>query len=201
MKNMGSSLKMFVWLTLLTGIIYPLIITGIAQLTMKKKANGDFILLKEKIIGANLIAQKFENPQYFWPRPSATDYNPLASGGSNLSPTNEKLKKIVDERRQTIMKMQNLNGQASIPAELLFSSGSGLDPHISLETARFQLDRIIHARKWDEKIKIDLDNLLFKLSEKDFFGFLSEPYVNVLKLNLALEDISEMQSNIGRVVN
>ena len=184
MKDVRNSLKMFIWMTFLTGIVYPLMITGIAQLTMRHKANGEFFFINGKIVGAKLIAQKFENPRYFWPRPSVIDYNPLSSGGSNLSPTSSILKKVVEKRME---KVQGANDQVSVPVELLFASGSGLDPHISLEAARFQIDRIAKARGWDEKDKKKLNNLIETQSEGRYFGFLGEPCVNVLKLNLALE--------------
>ncbi len=142
MKQMIHNIQMFIWMILLTGLLYPLLITGIAQLTMKQKADGDFISLKGKKVGAVLIAQKFESERYFWPRPSANDYNPLPSGGSNLGFISTELKKRV-ERKKRKKKILNANGnQGTAPAELLFASGSGLDPHITPSTAYFQSERI-----------------------------------------------------------
>ena len=180
-----NNVRLFLWLTLLTGIIYPLVITVIAQLTMKQKADGDFLTSKENIVGATLIAQKFESDKYFWARPSSIDYNPLPSGGSNLGPTSADLKKVVEERQEKILKLHPV-GKDKIPPELLFSSGSGLDPHINVSTAYFQVDRIAKARGVDsQKIKNLIDNMVTKRT----WGFLGEDYVNVLLLNKALNDL------------
>lgn len=178
---------MFLWMTCLTGIIYPLLITALAQLTMKQKADGDFFASKEKMIGAKLIAQKFENDKYFWSRPSSIDYNPLPSGGSNLGPTSAALKKVVEERQEKILKAHQVD-KDKIPSELLFASGSGLDPHISLSTAYFQVDRIAKSRGMENKtIKNLIDSMIIKPS----LGFLGEAHVNVLMLNKALDDFPQ----------
>lgn len=180
---------MFIGLTLLTGIFYPLLVTGIAYLTMKDISRGSLIQVNGKIVGSKFIAQKFENPKYFWGRPSAVDYNPLPSGGSNLGPTSQALKKIVSERRDHLEKQQG--HLKKIPDELLFASGSGLDPHILPETARYQINRIIQARGWDEKIMKPLIlKLIDNLTEKRPLGFLGQKIVNVLELNLALDNLS-----------
>ena len=183
---------MFLWLTFLTGIAYPLLITGIAQLTMKQKADGHFIVTKDKkIVGATLIGQKFASDKYFWGRPSAVDNNPLPSGASNWGPINPALKKAVEERKANIKKKQGAN-EENIPSELLFASGSGLDPHISPGTTKFQIERIIKVRGWDEKkAKESIHKLIEHLTEDRTFGFLGEPRLNVLKLNLALDDLGE----------
>lgn len=188
MKDLWNNLKMFLWLTLVTGIAYPLLITGIAHLTMKKQAVGDFIVSKGKTVGATLIAQKFESDKYFWGRPSAIDYNPLSSGGSNLGPTSVVLKKAVEDRKAVIEKWHS-GVKMPIPSELLFASGSGLDPHITPEAAYFQIDRIIKARGLDEKHKVVIVKLIHQMTEQGTLGFLGEPCVNVLKLNLALDEI------------
>lgn len=185
MDKVWKNIRMFLGLTLLTGIIYPLCITGIAQLTMKQKADGDFISSHGTAVGAALIAQKFESDKYFWGRPSAVDYNPLPSGGSNLGPTSAALKKAVDERLQKILNMHKASKE-SVPTELLFASGSGLDPHISLKTAYFQMERVAKARGLDStKIK----NLIDGMTVKRKFGFLGKETVNVLLLNLALDQL------------
>lgn len=174
-------LRIFLWLLLLTGIIYPLIVTGIAQGVLKRKADGDLIVSKGKIIGSALIGQKFENASYFWPRPSAIDYNPLPSGGSNLGPISHVLKKTIEERKAKISK-----GDDSVPSELLFASGSGVDPHISVEAAYFQIKRVASARKLDpEVIKKLVDSMVIGRS----LGFLGTKRVNVLLLNIALDDL------------
>lgn len=183
MKKIQNNLRMFLWMTLLTGIIYPLIITGIAQLTMKHKADGDFIVSNGKLVGAKLIAQKFEGDKYFWARPSSIDYNPLPSGGSNFGPTNSELKKAVDERSTKILKAHS-GDKSKIPSELLFASGSGLDPHIAVETAYFQIDRIAKARNLEHKqIKELIDNMVIRYRTV----FSGNGYVNVLSLNIALD--------------
>ncbi len=171
---------MFLWLTLLTGLLYPLLITLIA-LTMKQKAEGNFVFTEGRRVGAELIGQKFESAKYFWSRPSAIDYNPLPSGGSNFGPTSAALKKAVDERREKWIKAHN---RQDIPAELLFASGSGLDPHLSLPAAYFQIARVAKARNLDEeRVKELIDNLAIRRR----FGFLGEECVNVLLLNIALD--------------
>lgn len=187
MKKMWINVRMFLWMTLLTGIIYPLLITVIAQLTMKPKADGDFITSQEKIVGATLIAQKFESDKYFWGRPSAIDYNPLPSGGSNLGPTSTALKKAVEERQEKILKIHHVD-KDKIPSELLFSSGSGLDPHISTSAAYFQVERIAKSRRLENQV---IKNLIDHMVIKRGFGFLGEASVNVLMLNKALDELSQ----------
>lgn len=183
MKILASVTRMFLWMTLLTGVIYPLLITAIAQLTMHDKANGSFIESSKGPIGSALIAQKFEEEKYFWSRPSSIDYNPLPSGGSNLGPTSSALKKAVEERKDKILKLHHPDDKNSIPAELLFASGSGLDPDITIATAHFQMARVAKARNIDIAI---IKNLIAKLSTKSLLG---EEYVNVLLLNKALDDL------------
>lgn len=183
MNKVWNNVIMFLGLTLLTGIIYPLIVTGIAQLTMHQKANGDFISLEGKIVGASLIAQKFENEKYFWGRPSSIDYNPLPSGGSNLGPTSASLKKAVVDRIEKILKYHHVDKE-KIPSELLFASGSGLDPHITLQTAYFQIERIAKARGVPEKeVRMLVDSNVIGPT----IGFMGEPYINVLMLNNVLD--------------
>jgi potassium-transporting ATPase KdpC subunit len=172
-----KSLKMFIWLSLLVGVIYPFLVTAIALLAMPAKATGSFIINNGQIVGSTLIAQKFENEGYFWPRPSAIDYNPLPSGGSNLGPTSLKLKQQVEKRREKYHAQE-------IPSELLFASGSGLDPHLSPEAAYFQVERIAHVRQIkSERVKELIDSFI----HKRHLGFLGKKCVNVLKLNLALD--------------
>ena len=175
---------MFLWMTFLTGIIYPLLITAIAQLTMKQKADGDFLSVKDKTVGATLIAQKFESDKYFWARPSAVDYNPLPSGGSNLGPTSAALKKAVEERQEKIIKAHPVD-KNKIPTELLFASGSGLDPHISVFTAYFQIERVAKSRGLESS---DIKHLIDSMVIKPRLGFLGEACVNVLMLNKALDE-------------
>ena len=176
---------MYLWMAFLTGVLYPLSITLIAQLTMKQKADGNFVYSKGKIVGSSLIGQKFEGEAYFWPRPSSIDYNPLPSGGSNLGPTSAALKKVVDERQEKISKAHHVE-KKDVPAELLFASGSGLDPHIRVNTAYFQIDRIAKSRGMPkEKIKDVVD----KMTIHRHFHLLGTACVNVLDLNRALDEL------------
>jgi K+-transporting ATPase ATPase C chain len=174
---MKTALKMFVFMTILTGAIYPLLLTFIAQVTMPLNANGSLVYMDNKIAGSALIAQKFSDTKYFWPRPSAIEYQPIPSGGSNLGPTSLKLKEIVKEREKNL-------GE-SAPADLLYASGSGLDPHISLQAAYFQIDRIAKARSISsEKLKELVDSHV----EGKLFR---HKYVNVLILNQMLDSEQE----------
>lgn len=188
MKNFSQSLAMFLWLTILTGLLYPLLITGISQLTMHNKANGSFISRDGKTIGSKLISQKFESDKYFWPRPSAVDFNPLPSGGSNLGPTSAALKKAVDDRKAALAKAHGTAEGSHPPPELLYASGSGLDPHISRATAFYQIERVAKARNLDKQVVTDLVST--KLHKRQF-GILGEPTINVLELNLALDDLTK----------
>ena len=178
MKVIFQSLRIYLVLTLLTGIVYPLAMTGVAQLFFPKQANGSRIIDQNKLVGSDLLAQKFENPKYFWPRPSAADFATLPSGASNKGPTSVDLKKSIDERRKQF--------GDDAPVDLLTASASGLDPHISPNAARSQIARVAAARNMSiEKISALVDNTV----EEPEFGFLGEPRVNVLKLNRALDQL------------
>jgi potassium-transporting ATPase KdpC subunit len=180
-----SALRLFLWMIVLTGVIYPLIVTGIALTAFKDRSEGDFIQMKDKKAGARLIGQKFTTEKYFWPRPSAVDYQPLPSGGSNLGPTSAVLKKEVETRRSSLAKAHQVEAD-QIPPELLFASGSGLDPHLTPVAAYFQVARVAKARGLDsEKVK----ELVASQIEERRWGFLGEPCVNVLLLNQALDSL------------
>lgn len=183
MRNIWIALRMLIVLTALTGIAYPLFITAIAKLTMPRQANGDFIEYGGKRIGCKLIGQPFTSDAYFWPRPSAANYNALASGGSNLAPTSAALKKAIEDRRRVIKEPLK-----DIPPELLMASGSGLDPHISPITARFQIDRVLRARNIAPDIgRQALERLIDSHTEVSVLPFLGPPHLNVLMLNIALD--------------
>ncbi len=171
-------------LTLFTGIIYPLAITGLAQIIFPFQANGSLVIVEDKVVGSLLIGQAFNAPQYFWPRPSAVGYNPLPSSGSNLSPTSQVLLEQVQQREQELRLLYNLPADASLPADLLFASASGLDPHISPAAARLQIDRVAQARGLTEE---QVAALVEQYTEPAQFGLLGEPRVNVCLLNLALD--------------
>ena len=178
MKTILQSIRIYIILTLLTGILYPLAMTGVAQLVFPKQANGSRLTENGKLVGSDLIAQKFESPKYFWPRPSSADYATIPSGASNKGPTSADLKKSIDERREKFGK--------DAPVDLLTASGSGLDPHISPEGARSQMERIATARNVSiPKISALVDEAI----EQPQFGFLGEPRVNVVRLNRALDQL------------
>jgi potassium-transporting ATPase KdpC subunit len=174
-------------LTVLTGVIYPLAVTGIAQLVFPHQANGSLIENDDKVIGSSLIGQAFDDPKYFWGRPSATNppYDGGNSSGSNLGPTNPDLIKNVQARVDALRKEDPDNKQP-IPVDLVTASGSGLDPHISPAAAEFQIARVARVRglRTDE-----LHKLVAEHTQGRTFGFLGEPRVNVLELNLALDKL------------
>ena len=186
-----SALKFFLVFTLLTGIIYPLVMTGIAQLCYPSKANGSMIMINGNIAGSELIGQKFDSSIYFWSRPSATGYSPVPSGGSNLGPTSDTLKVLVAERRSQFVKMNSISNENAVPKEMIFASASGLDPHISPEAALLQTERIAEARNFTARQKEKLDEKLKELTEAPQFLFLGEKRINVLILNIELDKIDE----------
>lgn len=192
MKMFWNCLRLFIWLTLLTGIAYPLVITGIAQWTMSSKAAGSFLEAEGKIIGSSLIAQKFEQDRYFWPRPSFVNYNPLPSGGSNLGPISQELKKSVEKRKALLAQAHKVSQSGHFPSELLFASGSGVDPHISPSTAYFQIERIAAARGLAlSSAKIKLKELVDKMTQKRTLRLIGKPRVCVLELNIALDSMDK----------
>lgn len=189
-KQILITIKYFFAITILTGIIYPLLISAVAITFFPSKAGGSFVEKDGKIIGSKLIAQKFESGRYFWPRPSAIDYNPLPSGGSNLGPTSAALKKLYDTRKKSFIEKNAISDTSIIPNEMFFASGSGVDPHISPESARLQVERISGFRNFDESKKEKLYRLIDSLIEKPQFGFLGNSVVNILLLNLELDKIN-----------
>jgi len=177
---------MLLLLTGITGVVYPLLVTGIAQLGFPFQANGSVIMKDGKPIGSELIGQPFDDPKYFWGRPSATDlfpYNAGASSGSNLGPTNPDLLKAVADRTETLKKADP--GQtAPVSVDLVTASGSGLDPDITPAAALYQVPRVAKARGISEE---RLRQLVAEHTQGRTFGILGEPRVNVLRLNLALD--------------
>ena len=185
MKVITQALRLFLLMTILTGILYPFLVTGLGQMLFPYKANGSLVVFKGKIVGSDLIGQKFVSEKYFWSRPSAIDYNPLPSGGSNLGPTSVDLLTKVAQRRKL---MEKANPESrTVPSDLLFASGSGLDPHITPEAAKYQLERIARVRALDIKQNKILITLVEQYVEPPVFGIFGQPRVNVLKLNLALD--------------
>ena len=174
--------------TLMTGVIYPLAVTGVAQLVFPHQANGSLIVRNSQTVGSDLIGQQFDNPKYFWGRLSATGpfpYNAAASSGSNLGPSNPALLDAVKTRIAALKTADPTNTQP-IPVDLVTASGSGLDPDISVAAALYQVPRVARARGMNEAAVITLVN---QHTEGRQFGFLGEPRVNILKLNLALDEV------------
>jgi K+-transporting ATPase ATPase C chain len=187
MKEIKPAILMFVAFTIICGGIYPAVVTGIATVAFPKQAAGSFITDKAgKSVGSSLIGQPFSDPKYFWSRPSAaTDfgYNPMGSGGSNLGPTNPDYLKSVGDR---VKALHDAGISGNVPAELVQASASGLDPHISPKAANAQIPRVARARGISKEA---LQKLVSAHTEERQLGFLGEPRVNVLGLNLALGEL------------
>jgi K+-transporting ATPase ATPase C chain len=167
--------------------VYPLVVWGIAQVAFPHRANGSLVEVKGKIVGSGLLAQNFSGPQYFHPRPSAAGevgYDGANSGGSNLGPLSRKLSDQVKERVEKYRSVNNLPAATPVPGDAVTASGSGLDPHISLRNAELQAPRVAQARKLSAA---KINRLIQDVTEGPDLGFLGEPGVNVLRLNLALD--------------
>lgn len=189
MKTLMTSLKIFLFFTVLTGIIYPLAVTGITQLVFPNKANGSLIVNNHRVMGSELIGQSFDSTAYFTSRPSAIAYQTLPSGGSNLGVTSNKLKGQVEARKKQFLTFNGLNDNTVIPSEMLFASASGLDPHISPEAALLQVNRITGVRKLNPAQKQKLLQLIEQHTEKPQFYCLGQKRVNVLLLNIRMDKL------------
>jgi len=189
MKIFFSCFRLFLVLVILTGVIYPLLVTGVAQLIFHAQAEGSLQSVNGKIVGSALISQKTESLKYFWPRPSAGDYATVASSASNFGPSSDALKKAIADRVTKLRAAHDLAADAPLPDDMITTSGSGLDPHISPAAATMQIDRIAKARGFDSEQKAKLANLVQGHIESPQLGFLGEPRVNVLLLNLALDEL------------
>ncbi|WP_447863393.1 potassium-transporting ATPase subunit KdpC [Nitrospira calida] len=186
MTQLRPALMTLLLLTMLMGLLYPLAITGIAQTLFPHQANGSLIVQNGRVVGSSLIGQPFDDPKYFWSRPSATSpfpYNAAASSGWNLGPTNPALMKAVQDRI-AVLKDADPDNPAPVPIDLVTTSGSGLDPHISPAAAEYQIRRVARARGMDEAA---VRRLVARHTQGRQLGFLGEPRVNVLELNLALD--------------
>jgi K+-transporting ATPase ATPase C chain len=182
------SLVFVIIFTVLVGLIYPGVMTLLGRVFFAKQAEGSFIEKNGKKVGSELIGQPFDDPKYFWSRPSATSpyaYNAANSGGSNSGPTNPDFIKTVQGRVEALRKADPTN-TAPVPMDLVTASGSGLDPHISIAAAEYQIERVSRVRKLDVKI---VKGLMEKYIEGNFLGFIGDPGVNVVKLNLALDEL------------
>jgi potassium-transporting ATPase KdpC subunit len=195
MKTLIISSKIFLFFTLINGIIYPLLVTGMAQIVFPEKANGSLIVEDNITIGSELIGQQFDSTIYFSSRPSVISYNPLPSGGSNYGLTNEKLKNLVAERKRQFIAFNGLDSLDTVPSEMLFASASGLDPHISAKAALLQIDRIAHVRKLNNSQKQKLVQCVKDHIEAPQLLFLGEERVNVLALNLDLNNLVKNMIN------
>jgi potassium-transporting ATPase KdpC subunit len=181
-----NSLMSILLFTILTGIIYPVVVTGISQVVFAHQANGSIITKNGKVVGSSLLGQEFGDPRYFWGRLSATTpypYNGGSSSGSNLGPNNPDLMKAVQARIQALRSADQGN-EAKIPVDLVTASGSGLDPHISPAAAEYQLHRVAKSRGIDES---KVRTMIEQHTQGRWLGLIGEPVVNVLELNLALD--------------
>jgi K+-transporting ATPase ATPase C chain len=184
LKEIKTAVLLFAAFSLLTGLIYPLLMTSIIQSAMPEKASGSLIAVDGKIVGSELIGQNFSSPGYFHGRPSAVGYSANGSGASNFGPSSAKLIDQVQQRIVLVRSENNLSSNESVPADLVLSSASGLDPHISLEAAMLQVPRVARARGLNRS---EVQELVRENVEPPQFGFLGQERVNVLRLNLALD--------------
>ena len=180
------AVRLLVVFTLLTGVLYPLLIAGIGAVVFPYQANGSLVTVEGQAVGSALVAQAFDDARYFQPRPSAIAYNPLPSGGTNLSPISAALAEQVAARRAALRESLGVADDAAIPLDLLFASGSGIDPHISPDAARAQVARVAQARGIDAQQVADL---VERSVEPPQLGILGQPRVNVLLLNIALDQV------------
>ena len=186
----SKSILALVVFTLLTGVIYPFVITLLGQIIFPVEANGSIIEKNNKIIGSKLIGQNFSDSTYFSSRPSPISYNPMPSGASNLGLSSDLLHKQVSDRKKDFKQRNNIPDSILIPPDMIFASASGVDPHISVEAAKLQVNRIIKSRKLDLNEVKTLNNLIDSQTEYPQFGVLGNKVVNVLVLNLKLDEES-----------
>jgi len=192
MNELRPALVVFGLLTLLTGIAYPLVVTGIGQAAFHDQVNGSILQSGDRAVGSRLLGQPFSDPKYFWSRPSATGpqpYNGAVSSGSNQGPINPALEAAVRDRIAALRAADPTN-TAPVPVDLVTASGSGLDPHISPAAAEYQVPRVARSRKMTE---VDVRKLVAAATDGRTFGILGEPRVNVLELNLALDAHADAQ--------
>jgi K+-transporting ATPase ATPase C chain len=188
-RNLLTAFLMTIATTMLLGVIYPLVVTGLAQVLFPKKANGELIEVNGKLVGSRLLAQSFTGARYFHPRPSAVNYDPTNSNGSQLGPTNHQL---IDRVKGDVAALQAENPGTPVPIDLVTTSASGLDPEITPAAAEFQLPRVAKARGLSED---SVREAVRQHTEQRQFGFLGEPRVNVLELNLALDKIQQSRAS------
>jgi potassium-transporting ATPase KdpC subunit len=191
MKLLIQSIRQTILWTVIAGIAYPLVMTGVAQLLFRNQANGSLIVRNGQVVGSTLIAQQFTGDKYFWPRPSAGSYATVPSGASNLGPTSQALQSNVTANAAAFRTGNKLAADAPVPADMVFTSASGLDPHISPEAARLQITRVAAARGITED---QIKALVEKFVEPPQWGIFGEPRVNVLELNVALDELQPQKA-------
>ena len=179
------ALILFIAFAFITGLAYPLLITGIVQTAIPEKAGGSLIVVNDRIVGSELIGQNFASPGYFQGRPSAVGYAANGSGASNLGPASARLMDQVSQRVDYLRRSNNLSQNVHVPGELALASASGLDPHISIQGALIQVSRIAEVRRLPESV---VRNLVYSHAEPAIFGLFGTEKVNVLRLNLALDE-------------
>jgi potassium-transporting ATPase KdpC subunit len=185
MKNIVTSIRMIIMFTLITGIAYPALATLYGKAFFKNKASGGILAVDGKKIGSELIGQEFKNDRYFKGRLSASQYDGMNSGGTNLGPSNEAFIKRVAESIASVRKTDGLKADSRIPADRVTASASGLDPHISLDAALMQCNRVAKIRGRDVA---SVEKTVYSLAEKRYFNIAGDAYVNVLLLNIALDE-------------
>jgi len=191
MKLLTKCFRLFFVMMVLTGIVYPLLVTLVAQLVFHAQAEGSLLTVNGKAVGSALLAQKTENPKYFWPRPSADDYGTVPSGASNLGPSSAALQKAINDQATKVRATYKLAADAPVPDDLLTASASGLDPHLSPAAVQLQIDRVAAARGFNADQKLKLSALVAAQTEGPQLGFLGNARVNILLLNLALDKLAE----------
>jgi K+-transporting ATPase ATPase C chain len=191
-----SAVAVFVVLSLLTGLIYPLAITGVVQTLMPEKAEGSLLRVDGRIVGSELIGQMFTGPGYFHGRPSYVDYCANGSGGSNLGPSSSRLVELVRQNIDQVRRENDLPPNSSMPADLVLSSGSGLDPDISVDSAKLQVRRVAEARI----LKVsEVDKLVDENTQSSWYGILGQNRVNVCKLNIELDKLTNRDEGLSYV--
>lgn len=191
MKTLIIAVKLIGVMTILTGVIYPMLMLGAGQALFPYQANGSLIYREGRLAGSELIAQEFTDSSYFWPRPSAVGYNPQPSGGTNLGPTSKVLSEQIATR---LARLTDAHDGKRPPDDLTLASGSGLDPHISPAAAFYQIERVAKARELDSGQLERLRQLVERSIEPYSFGFIGQPRVNVLKLNISTDSLFSRRS-------
>jgi potassium-transporting ATPase KdpC subunit len=192
MRELIRTILIFATMTVLLGIVYPFAMTGISRLLFPQKANGSLIMSNNRVVGSSLIGQNFSDPKYFHGRPSALErpYDAGSSGGTNFGPSNAKFIEEVGKRIEKVRKENFISPETPVPADLVLTSASGLDPHISLDSATVQVARIAKKRGLKEEA---VHSLILNHVEGSFLSFLGDKRINVLRLNISLNNLSERQ--------